>query len=80
MMPSRWEKPLARKSAFPSRIIAVACLVAGAGLVFWGFQKSEGLNSQVSDLVTGSPSDNVMMLYIGGAICLAIGAALLFRR
>lgn len=71
---------MARKSAIPTRVIAIACLVAGAGLVFWGFQKSEGLNSQVSGLVTGSPSDNVMMLYIGGAICLAVGAALLFRK
>ena len=68
------------KSASPKKLIGIALLAAGAGLAFWGFQKSEGFQSQLSSAFTGSHTDNVMMLYIGAAVCLAIGAFLLIKK
>jgi hypothetical protein len=68
------------KSASPKKLLAIALLASGAGLAFWGFQKSEGFQSQVSSAFTGSHTDNVMMLYVGAAVCLAIGAFLLIKK
>jgi hypothetical protein len=68
------------KSASPKKPLGFAMFAAGAGLAFWGFQKSEGLQSQLSSAFTGSHTDNVMMLYVGAAVCLAVGAFLLIKK
>ena len=59
---------------------AIALLVGGAGLAFWGYQKSGGFQSQLSSAFTGSHSDNVMMLYIAGAACAIAGLFLLLKK
>jgi len=56
-----------------NKMLSIALMVAGAGLAIWGYQKSGGLDSKISSALTGSPTDNVMMFYIAGAVCLAIG-------
>jgi len=68
------------KSASPKKLLGIAMLATGAGLAYWGFQKSEGLQSQLSSAFTGSHTDNVMMMYIGASVSLAIGAFLLTRK
>ncbi|MDH5369584.1 MAG: DUF3185 family protein [Gammaproteobacteria bacterium] len=55
-------------------------MVVGAGLAFWGFQKSGGLESKLTSALTGSHSDNVMVLYISGAVCLAVGVYLYMKK
>jgi hypothetical protein len=67
-------------SGLATKTLALAFLAAAAGLAFWGFQKSEGLQSQVSSVLTGSHTDNVMMLYIGAAVCAVLGVFLLFKN
>ena len=67
-------------TGLPKKPLGIALLATGAGLALWGFQKSEGLQSQVSSAFTGSHTDNVMMLYIGAAVCCAIGAFLTFKK
>ena len=52
-------------TTLPNKLIGIIALVAGAGLGYWGYQKSSGLESQLSSAITGSQSDNVMLLYIG---------------
>lgn len=71
---------MAKKSISTNKIISIVLMVVGAGLAFWGYQQSGGLSSQVSGLMTGSPSDNVMMLYIGGAASFAVGLFLFFKN
>jgi TRAP-type C4-dicarboxylate transport system permease large subunit len=61
-------------------IISIVLIAIGAGLVIWGYNKSEGIGSQLSNALTGSHSDNVMMLYIGGAACIAVGVFLYFKK
>ena len=48
-------------------------MVVGIGLAAWGYQISGGFGSQVTQVFTGSPTDKVMMLYIGGAASFFIG-------
>lgn len=71
---------MARKQTFPTKLLGIVLLVAGAGLAFWGFQKSEGLQSQLSSAFTGSHSDNVMMLYIGAGACIVVGIILTLKK
>ena len=62
------------------KIIGIVLLVAGLGLAYWGYQESGGLGSQVNELMQGSPSDNVMIKYIAGAVCAAAGVFLVMRK
>lgn len=71
---------MSKGSALPPRAIGIALLVLGAGLVFWGFQLSESVGSQVTELVTGSETDKVMMFYIGGAVSIAVGLYLFLKK
>ncbi len=66
------------KSSMKTASIALSAV--GAGLVFWGYQKSGGLESKLTSALTGSHSDNVMMLYISGAACLAVGIYLYIKK
>jgi len=59
---------------------SIALIAVGAGLVFWGYQKSGGLESRLTSALTGSHSDNVMMLYISGAVCLVVGVYLYIKK
>ena len=71
---------MSKRSGLPLRAIGIALLVLGAGLAFWGFQLSESVGSQVTELVTGSETDRVMLLYIGGAVSFAVGLFLFLKK
>lgn len=68
------------KTALPNNLIGIIMLIIGGGLAYWGFEKSEGLQSQLSTAVTGAHTDNVMLLYIGGAVCVAIGIYFMTKK
>lgn len=63
-----------------NKIVSIALMVVGGGLALWGYQKSVGFSSQLSSVFTGSSSDSVMMLYIGGAVCIAGGVYLYLKK
>ena len=50
--------------------VAIGLIAIGAGLAFWGYQKADGFESRVINVLTGSPGDDVMMFYIA---CAAVG-------
>ena len=56
-----------------NRILGIALIVAGIGLLYWGYSESQGFSSSISSAVSGSPSDNVMIKYIGGGVALIVG-------
>lgn len=60
--------------------LGFALIVVGVGLLLWGYNISGGLEAKVTKFVTGSPTDKVMWLYIGGAACAVLGALLAFGR
>ena len=61
------------------KIIGAILLVVGVFLLIRGHDISQSINSQVKNLFTGSPSDQVMYYYLGGAVCCAVGVVELFR-
>ncbi|HWJ01840.1 MAG TPA: DUF3185 family protein [Burkholderiales bacterium] len=62
------------------KIVAIVLVVLGIGLAFWGYRLSGGFGAQLSQAVTGSPTDRIMAFYIGGAVSLAVGLYLLFKK
>jgi uncharacterized protein DUF3185 len=62
------------------KIIGIALVIAGLGLAFWGYQLSGSVGSQLTQAFTGSATNKVMTLYIGGAVCLVVGLYLLIKR
>jgi H+/gluconate symporter-like permease len=62
------------------KIIGIILVVIGAGLAFWGYRLSGGVGAQISQAVSGSPTDKIMTFYIGGAASLLVGLYLLFKK
>lgn len=62
-----------------TKVLGIALLVAGAGLVFWGYQLSDSIASRFAEAVSGSMPDEVMYRYIGGAVCVVVGLVLTLR-
>lgn len=60
--------------------MSLASTMLGAALVIWGFQMADAPANQVAQSITGSSSDAVMYRYIGGALALAAGAYLFFKK
>ncbi|HET8902785.1 MAG TPA: DUF3185 family protein [Saccharospirillum sp.] len=71
---------MSKGSGLSPRVLGIALLVLGVGLAFWGFQLSESIGSQLTEVVTGSETDRVMMFYIGGAVCFAVGLYLFLKK
>jgi len=61
------------------KIIAISLIVLGFGLAIWGYQLSGSVGSQITQAVTGSDTDKVMIYYIGGAASFFVGI-FLFRK
>ena len=68
------------KRAGNNKIIGYVLLVVGIGCLVWGYQQSGSLGAQLNEAITGSQTDKVMLLYIGGAACLVAGWFLAFRK
>lgn len=71
---------MANGSASTKKIIGIVLVVIGVGLAYWAYRMSGSVGSQVTQAVTGSPTDKVMTYYIGGAVSLAVGLFLLFKK
>jgi hypothetical protein len=63
-----------------SKIGGIILVVVGLGLACWGYEESGSLGSSLNQAFSGSPTDNVMFKYIGGAASLAAGVFLLMRK
>ncbi len=71
---------MAKSSKSTIKILGLALVIIGIGLAFWGYQISGSIGSQISQTFTGSPTDKVMMLYIGGAVSFVVGIYLYIRK
>ena len=60
----------------PKRIGGLVLILAGIGVAYTGYQMSQSVGNQLSATFSGSPTDSVMIRYIGGAILAAIGGVL----
>jgi len=55
------------------KMIGIALLIVGAGLLFWGYDIYDSAGSQVSRAIGGEAPTKAYALLIGGAICAALG-------
>jgi len=62
------------------RIVGIILLVAGLGLLLWGYNMSQSVGGQLQNAFTGSPGDKPMLLYIGGGILAAAGVFQILRK
>ena len=62
------------------KIIGLAFLVVGIGLAIWAYQMSGSIGSQIKEVFSGAPTDKVMMMYIGSAVCAVIGLFLVTKK
>ncbi len=63
-----------------NRAISIALLVVGIILLIMGLNAADSFSSEVSEAVSGTPTDRSMWLIVGGAAAAIIGAVGLFRR
>lgn len=62
------------------KIIGLVLIVAGAGLLFWGYQLSGSLGAQLTETVSGAMPDEVMGRYIAGVASIVVGIYLFITR
>ena len=58
------------------RLLGIALLIVGCGLVYFGWQATDGLGEQAQELVTGQYSDETLCQLIGGAAAAVVGLML----
>jgi LPXTG-motif cell wall-anchored protein len=63
-----------------SKALALALLVVGVVLLIWGINASNSAGSEISEAVTGSPTDKSIWLIALGALGAIAGGVSLFRR
>lgn len=62
------------------RLVAIVLIVVGVGLVFWAWQDAQSIGNEITSAVSGSPTDDVVYRYIGGAAAFVAGLYLLLMR
>jgi uncharacterized membrane protein YidH (DUF202 family) len=63
-----------------NRIISIALLVGGIGLMIFGINATNSFSSDVSRFFTGSPTDKAVWMLIGGMIATAVGLVWTLRN
>ena len=63
-----------------NKIIGIVLLIAGVALLVWGYNISQSVSGQINQAFSGSPGDKAMYMYIGGAICAALGIFSIVRK
>ena len=71
---------MARNKKNQLKVVGLVLLVIGVGLAIWGYQLSGSMGSQLTKAFSGSQTDRVMMMYIGGAAAVVAGFFLLSKK
>ena len=70
---------MARSPLPVGKVLGIALIVLGVGLIYWGYELSDSVASQLAETISGSMPDDVMVRYIGGAVSAVVGLALAVR-
>jgi len=71
---------MANAAVHVTKLLGIALLVLGAGLIYWGYELSGSIGSQLTETISGSMPDEVMLRYIGGSVSAAVGLYLVLKR
>lgn len=66
--------------SLPLKLIGMVLIVIGIGFVLWGYQQSSTVVSGITKALTGSNTDEVMALYIFGALDIIVGVILYLKK
>lgn len=56
-----------------NKFVSLAILVAGLIILYFGWQERESAAGQISEAITGQPTDNAMWFLIVGAVLTIVG-------
>lgn len=73
----RWTRREVKKS---SRLVGIVFLVIGVFLLYFGFQSTQSVLGELTELTTGRYSDETMLHLVGGAVCAVIGLFLVLKN
>ena len=68
---------MALKAKDVTTILGVVLIVVAIGLALWGYQISGEMNARLTNTITGSLPDAVIMRYSGAIVSFLVGAYLL---
>jgi len=63
-----------------NKIIAIALLVLGGVLIYFGINATDAPMEQLAESVTGKYSDETMYYLIGGGVSAVLGLVLLLKK
>ncbi|MFT6896249.1 MAG: hypothetical protein ACJA13_000650 [Paraglaciecola sp.] len=63
-----------------TKILALALIVLGGVLIFFGFNQTTSPLGEMSEALTGSYTDETMQYLIGGAVAAVVGLFLMYKR
>ena len=63
-----------------NKIIGLAILAAGAILLYFGYTEYNSTASQVTEMVTGNPTDNAIWFLVGGVVAAIVGLGLILKK
>jgi drug/metabolite transporter (DMT)-like permease len=56
-----------------NKIIGIALIIIGAGLLFWGYDIYESAGSKISRAISGEAPMKAYAFMIGGAVAIVLG-------
>lgn len=56
-----------------TRIVGIVLIIVGAILLYFSYEASQSLASEVSQMATNEPTDNAIWYLIGGVAAVIIG-------
>ena len=61
-------------------LFSLVLIIAGVGLLYWGYDLSQSIGGQLNKAFSGSESNDTVMAYIGGGVALLLGLYLQFKK
>lgn len=58
--------------------VGILFLVIGAGLLVWGYRESQTIKGQLHQVFSTSTNNRVTWMYVGGAVLVTAGAAIVY--
>lgn len=62
-----------------NKLIGLILLVVGLALLYFGYQSSQGLDDQISEVVTGNFTDRTVWYYVLGGVSSIVGVVFLTK-
>ena len=78
--PTLKENLTANTGTLTIRLVSITLMIIGAGAIFWGYELSGSISSQITETISGSSSDEALSRYIGGTASLIAGLYLFFTK